>query len=226
MKIDVLVVGAGPAGSAAAILLREQGHSVVIVDSVAFPRERPGETLHPGIESLFQRLGIAESIRHGDFLRHAAIQFAYGAGKVKEVLYTPEKLASSECWLGYQIPRIELDTILLNRAQALGTRVLHAKAQSICFNGDRIENVNLQESSSGAAFKSIRILFLTLRDPRVGYHGRWKSQAVSNHVHSLPATDMLQVQPRSFSDFRIRSSYHETLAGLGLLRSIRSKLLG
>ena len=36
--IDVVVVGAGPAGSASAILLAERGLNVVVVDRAEFPR--------------------------------------------------------------------------------------------------------------------------------------------------------------------------------------------
>ena len=37
---DVLVVGAGPAGTAAAITLRRAGRSVIVIDKAAFPREQ------------------------------------------------------------------------------------------------------------------------------------------------------------------------------------------
>ncbi len=38
--VDVLVVGAGPAGAAAAICLRRAGRSVVVVDKATFPRDK------------------------------------------------------------------------------------------------------------------------------------------------------------------------------------------
>ncbi|MSY34397.1 MAG: FAD-dependent oxidoreductase, partial [Actinobacteria bacterium] len=39
-RVDVLVVGAGPAGCAAAITLQRSGKSVVVIDKAAFPRDK------------------------------------------------------------------------------------------------------------------------------------------------------------------------------------------
>ena len=41
MKYDVVIVGAGPAGSTAAKYLAEQGIPVVLIDKAEFPREKP-----------------------------------------------------------------------------------------------------------------------------------------------------------------------------------------
>ena len=56
---DVVVVGAGPAGSATALLLTRRGHHVVIVDRARFPRPKPcGEYLNPGAVEVLDRLGL------------------------------------------------------------------------------------------------------------------------------------------------------------------------
>jgi len=48
MDYDVIIVGAGPAGSAAAIPLAQAGQKVLIVDSSEFPREKPcGDAILP-----------------------------------------------------------------------------------------------------------------------------------------------------------------------------------
>ena len=47
---DVLIVGAGPAGSTLASLLADRGIETVVVDRARFPRVKPcGETLNPGV---------------------------------------------------------------------------------------------------------------------------------------------------------------------------------
>ena len=53
---DLLIIGAGPAGCAAAISARRRGLTVMMLEASAQPRRVPGETLHPGIEPLFARL--------------------------------------------------------------------------------------------------------------------------------------------------------------------------
>ena len=56
---DVLIVGAGPAGSAAAIGLARHGRSVVLLDRSAFPREKAcGEGLMPAGVAALARLGV------------------------------------------------------------------------------------------------------------------------------------------------------------------------
>src|SRR5207249_714145 len=61
---DILVVGAGPAGSIAALVLARAGLRVRIVDRVRFPREKLcGDTLNPGSLALLDRLDVSKGIR-------------------------------------------------------------------------------------------------------------------------------------------------------------------
>jgi 2-polyprenyl-6-methoxyphenol hydroxylase-like FAD-dependent oxidoreductase len=56
---DVVVVGAGPAGAATAILLAERGHAVTLLDKAAFPRPKIcGEYLSPEGARVLDRLGV------------------------------------------------------------------------------------------------------------------------------------------------------------------------
>src|SRR4051812_35168753 len=52
-RFDLAVVGGGPAGCAAAIWAAKCGLQTVLMEAREFPRKRPGETLHPGVEALF-----------------------------------------------------------------------------------------------------------------------------------------------------------------------------
>src|SRR2546422_11373755 len=64
-QTDVLVVGAGPAGSMAALVLARAGVRVRLVDRARFPRGKLcGDTLNPGTLSILDRLGIAGPVPH------------------------------------------------------------------------------------------------------------------------------------------------------------------
>ena len=61
---DVLIVGAGPAGSIAALILARAGVRVRIIDRARFPREKLcGDTLNPGALARLESLGLAKRVR-------------------------------------------------------------------------------------------------------------------------------------------------------------------
>jgi geranylgeranyl reductase family protein len=61
---DVLVVGAGPAGSIAALTLARAGASVQLVDRARFPRDKLcGDTVNPGSLALLDALGLGACVR-------------------------------------------------------------------------------------------------------------------------------------------------------------------
>ena len=62
LDADIVVVGGGPAGAAAAIAGATRGRSVILLERDRPGREAPGETLHPGIEPLLVQLGIADRL--------------------------------------------------------------------------------------------------------------------------------------------------------------------
>ncbi len=59
MRYDAIVIGAGPAGSTAAIELARQGRSVAIVEKASFPRRKVcGEFLSATTVPILHHLGI------------------------------------------------------------------------------------------------------------------------------------------------------------------------
>ncbi len=116
---DVVVVGGGPAGAAAAIACATRGLSVVLCEREPPGRERPGETLHPGIEPLLRQLGIADRLAQAVGARHAGIWVEWGGPRRFEAFGAD----ASGPWSGLQVWRADFDALLLTRAREAGVQV-------------------------------------------------------------------------------------------------------
>jgi geranylgeranyl reductase family protein len=59
---DVVIVGAAPAGSLAALVLARQGHRVALLDRAAFPRVKVcGNCINPSAWEIWERLGLTDA---------------------------------------------------------------------------------------------------------------------------------------------------------------------
>jgi geranylgeranyl reductase family protein len=119
-EADVIVVGAGPAGSTTAYYLAQAGIDVLLLEKSTFPREKVcGDGLTPrGVKALVG-MGISVSEKDG-WVRNKGLR-VIGAGKRLEVPW-PE--LSSYPDYGLVRPRTDLDETLARRAQQAGARLL------------------------------------------------------------------------------------------------------
>lgn len=125
-RYDVIVIGAGPAGCACAIHSARNGMSVAIIERHPATRDRPGETLHPGIEPLLHQLGVAEWVNNGGFARPLGVWIAWQ----HERRFVPFGEDANGPWRGFQIPGARLDSLLLEAAKACNVVIrqpCHAK---------------------------------------------------------------------------------------------------
>jgi flavin-dependent dehydrogenase len=116
---DIIVVGGGPAGSATAITCAARGLRVILFERDSFTRERPGETLHPGIEPLLGQLGVADRLGSVVGARHAGIWIEWGGPR----RFEPFGADASGPWTGFQVWRQDFDALLLQRARETGVAV-------------------------------------------------------------------------------------------------------
>ena len=111
---------------------------VALVERARFPRHRPGETLHPGIEPLLEQLGLADAVRCAGFLRHAGIRVQWAGARRFEPFGADEQGP----WLGFQAWRADFDAIMLERARAVGVEV-HQPCRALrpLLDGSRVVGV-------------------------------------------------------------------------------------
>jgi flavin-dependent dehydrogenase len=149
VNADVLVIGGGPAGTSAAITCALARRSVILLEAKSFPRNAPGETLHPGVEPLLKRLGAADGLEQANFLRHPGV-WVERAGKPEFQAYGADE---SGPWLGYQATRSEFDALLLQQARSCGVRILQPhRALRVLREGDRVEGAETTAGSVHATF--------------------------------------------------------------------------
>ena len=135
---DLVVVGGGPAGAAAAITGADAGLSVVLLEASRQPRLRPGETLHPGVEVVLRELGAADAAAVHAWVRHAGHWVEWGGPPHFEAFGAD----AAGPWYGYQAPRDQLDALLLDRAAAAGAAVLRGcRAVDLTVTRGRVDGV-------------------------------------------------------------------------------------
>ena len=115
-RADLIVVGAGPGGSATAYHAARAGLSVLLLDRQEFPRDKPcGDGLMPHAAEEISLMGLSDWLdepHHGKFSGFSIYtQTAYLHQKIPPTLHGPR---------GYVVPRRETDAHLLERAKEAG----------------------------------------------------------------------------------------------------------
>jgi len=140
-RCDVLVVGAGPAGSACAQMLARAGLDVLLVDQHEFPRDKVcGDGLIPDAHHAFARLGVLhEVMAAAQRAPHVACIGPRG-GRID----VPGTLAV--------LPRRQLDDIVRRAALAAGARWLApARYEAPIVEGDRVVGARLKLADRGGS---------------------------------------------------------------------------
>ena len=119
-QADVIVVGAGPAGSTTAYHLAKAGLDVLLLEKTAFPREKIcGDGLTPRAVTQLVRMGIDTSTDAG-WLHNKGLRIL--AGGLQLELDWPELAAHPN--FGLVRPRADFDDLLARQATKAGARLL------------------------------------------------------------------------------------------------------
>ncbi len=157
-RADVLVAGAGPAGCATALLLAAAGHSVVLVDRAAFPREKAcSEYMSPEAVRILDRLGVVGSLEAAGAVPLAGTSVTAARGARLHGLFA---LAGHRPFrpTGLSVSRRILDHRLLDAARAAGARVLERTAvETLLRDAEGIAGVVVRTPDGGRATIAARL---------------------------------------------------------------------
>lgn len=132
-KTDVLVIGAGPAGSIAASLIHKQGYKVRVVEKEKFPRFVIGESLLPRVMDHLDEAGLLEAVKKAGFQEKFGAKFVRG----EEICDFNFGNQFTDGWKWtWQVPRGQFDQLLASEVEKKGVQVDYQTAVThIKFNG-------------------------------------------------------------------------------------------
>ncbi|GAC1629721.1 MAG: NAD(P)/FAD-dependent oxidoreductase [Nevskia sp.] len=119
-SIDVLVIGAGPAGAVAAALARRAGYSVRMLEKLEFPRFQIGESLLPQCMTILEQAGMLKAVEDFGFQYKNGAQIARG-DKLVDFVFSNK--ASPGHDYTYQVTRADFDLLLAREAEKQGAEL-------------------------------------------------------------------------------------------------------
>jgi flavin-dependent dehydrogenase len=153
-KVDVLVIGAGPAGTVAASIVNKAGYKVKIVEKLKFPRFVIGESLLPRCMEALTEAGFLDAVKDKCFQEKFGAKFVKN-GKICDYFFA-DQFTPGWSWT-WQVPRAEFDKTLADTVEKMGVPVSYeTTVTAIQFNGSdsvtTIEDINGNKSQIEARF--------------------------------------------------------------------------
>lgn len=144
--VDVVVIGAGPAGAVAAALLARAGRSVVVIERQHFPRFSIGESLLPQSMAYLEEAGMLQDVVEAGFQYKNGAFFTY---RDQTSAYDFRDKHSPGWGTTYQVERAHFDDLLIRSAARSGAEVRFGHRVRAMHTGDTpvLEVVDEQQSS-------------------------------------------------------------------------------
>jgi flavin-dependent dehydrogenase len=153
-KVDVLVIGAGPAGTVAASIVNKAGFKVKIVEKQKFPRFVIGESLLPRCMEALTEAGFVDAINEKGFQQKGGAKFVKD-GVICDYFFA-DQFTDGWNWT-WQVPRAEFDKTLADTVEKMGVVVSYeSTVTDIVFKGSdsvtTVQDINGNKTEVEARF--------------------------------------------------------------------------
>ena len=166
-RFDVLVVGGGPSGAAAAYWLAEAGHRVLVVERKEFPREKTcGDGLTPRAVHQLHEMGLAD--RLAGYQRFDGLR-SIGHGVTLELEWPDHPVFPS---FGYVVRRRDLDEMVAERAVKAGATLwTGAEATAPVVDGGLVAGAQIRRKATKAT-ETVSARYVVVADGANSRFGR------------------------------------------------------
>jgi len=156
---DVLIVGAGPAGSALAYFLADHGLDVLLVDKADFPRDKTcGDGLSPRALQILNKMGLAEKVKETGFAIHRVSFFSPNGDKITMPIPPYDGLKDYSVVL----PRYKFDNLVLERARTAKAQfVAGVTATDVIREGETVVGIKANTSEGPKDFHARYVVVAT-----------------------------------------------------------------
>jgi len=132
-RYDVVIIGAGPAGSISAALLGDAGFDVAVLERTRFPRFVIGESLLPVCNDILQEAGLFDRVNAQGYQVKTGAVFLRGAERCEYDFSDQFTRGSTWTW---QVPRAHFDTVLVDGIRERGVPVFFEHEVADVVTGD------------------------------------------------------------------------------------------
>ena len=148
-QVDILVIGAGPAGTMAAAMVNKSGLKVKIVEKTNFPRFVIGESLLPRCMNNFEEAGVLEEIKKQNFqVKNGAVflngnercEFNFSEQFTKGYKYT------------WQVTRDKFDKVIADKIESMGVDIDY-ESEVIDIQFNRTDSTTIVKDKRGVERK-------------------------------------------------------------------------